>query len=126
MSKSITSFIKSDLSITDFILKLEDILKISFVQNVQVEWDLFATKIMGLFISVYDSEGFVDDLGINFSSFNYVIDVELVSMDIPEKYRNDWDKIFSIILIHILSKQLKCDFIITDDMQEILDRSASK
>lgn len=124
MSRSITSFVKSDLSITDFVLKLEDILKISFIQNLHVEWDLFETKIMGLFISVFDSEGFEDNLGIDFSRFNYVIDVELISTDIPEKYSEEWVKIFTIILVNILTKQLNCDFVITDDMQEVLDKSS--
>jgi hypothetical protein len=59
------------------------------VRVADVAWPVYHTIAVGLDVRVYDQEGFVDDLGIPFSRFDYVVDLEDLPGAVGEPYRRE-------------------------------------
>jgi len=105
-----------------FVEVLETIIGVKFVQNFQVEWDLFEAVFMGLFVSVYENDEFRDDGEMEFLKYDLVVDVSSTS-SVPGSYRFEWEKLFSIVLANLL-KDKGIQYLITDDLQSVIERSA--
>ena len=123
MSRDAVTFVKSNLAITDFVTRLGTLLKTEFVSNDNVEWELYECVFLGLFISVYENEGFTDEGDLDFSNFDLVIGVATNSALIPVDYKYEWPKAFSVALATAVLKDDINAFMVTDDVERVVVRS---
>lgn len=119
MSRSVEILIKSGKSFDEILKLIESIARHKFSKNTSVEWNLYELQFFGINIAMFEAD-FEDDLGIEFSKYKFALSFSCINM-ISEKYYDQLQKSFSIMIAETIHQEHNLEVIVVDDMQIILE-----
>ena len=122
MSRSVVTFIKTRTSLRDFVQLLAENLSIQFGRDLTSESEVYQTRFLGFFLTVYQCEGFDDEGDLDFSNFDLVISIVDDTRRIPPEYRDQCTDAISIMLVYVPLAKTIDGFMITSDVQTLIMR----
>jgi hypothetical protein len=114
------------LSTFDALLQeITKIAKVRFAKDQRSESETYEAQFMGLFIFAYPHHDYGDELDMDFSNYEFVIDIDPIPSKIPPDLRYEWAIAFSKALSYLLQDRGVTECMITDDLQEVIAKFPS-
>ncbi len=120
MSNTLSILVRGNVSFVSIKDCLESFVGHRFTKSEEVDWNLYEAYVLGMHISLFDEPGFVDDSGIMFSQYPFVIDVDTASMTLEDDIKQDCSKCFSSLLANTLTKHVHCDCVVVENLQRVV------
>jgi hypothetical protein len=91
-------------------------------KSLDVEGELYYTIILGLGIGLHQEHDFEDDMGIQFSNYQYYINFDYIRSSFLHDYSGEWNTSVATVIADMLSLNLHCECLFVRNLSEIINR----
>jgi hypothetical protein len=120
MSVSTNVFVLGNITLDAVLHCLENILGHRFQNESSVQGNLYKTSVMGIEIAVFDNHGLVADAGIDFEKYPFEISFVLFAGLPEEEMLLEFCPLFALLCARMLSRTLKCECLVTANLQRVI------
>jgi hypothetical protein len=122
MSEVYSIFIKKKALIAEIKSLLEQTMNCSLEKDVTVDWDLYKTQLLGLEVSLFEAVDYEDDGELSLSRFSYEVTIEFTKKLFTMAYKDEWIKVFSLVLANFLCDYLNSECLVVRNSQILIKK----
>jgi hypothetical protein len=120
MSYSTSIFVLTSSTYEEFKNKIEEVLRVNFTRDTEVDWPLSKYNGVGCSISLIGNLDYDDDLGIPFSKYSCQIDIQVSPRVQEESVWVELEYYTSMYIYHRIRETLSWECIVVEEMQKLL------
>ncbi len=90
------------------------------VKRTDVEWELYETHTVGLFVNIYEADWFENSDGIKFEKYQLTVGMHPLRMVARLDHFDEWFRLFAVMLADFLSQELSCECLVVMNLCRII------